>query len=138
VSREHSLELVRSIYALWERGDHRYWADPEIQYVTVGGPDRGGSLGPAAPVAESFREWLGYWSDLKAAADKYLALDHEHVLVPYQSEAPGPRSGPDQAPARAQGATLFQVRASRVTRIVQYYDRERAFAELGISPEGDA
>jgi hypothetical protein len=133
-----SLELVRSIYTLCERGDHRYWADPEIQYVTVCASDRGGSVGPAGPMAESFREWLGDWSDMKAAADKYLALDHEHVLVPYQSETPGPTNGPDQAPARAQGATLFQVRASRVTRIVQYYDRERAFADLGVSPEGDA
>jgi hypothetical protein len=133
-----SLELVRSIYTLWERGDHRYWADPEIEYVTVGAPDRGGSVGPAVPIAESFREWLGDWSDLKAAADRYLALDRERVLVPYRSETPGPTSGPNQAPARAQGATLFQVRASRVTRIVQYYDRERAFADLGISPEADA
>jgi hypothetical protein len=133
-----SLELVRSIYTLWERGDHRYWADPEIQYVTVGGPDRSGSVGPGVPMAESFREWLGDWSDLKAAADEYLALDREHVLVPYRSEAPGPTSGSNQAQARAQGATLFQVRASRVTTIVQYYDREHAFADLGVSPEGDA
>jgi hypothetical protein len=87
-------------------------------------------------LAESFREWLGGWSDLKAAAENYLALDPENVLVPYQSEAPGPTSGPNRAPARAQGATLFQVRASRVTRIVQYYDREAAFADLGISSEG--
>jgi hypothetical protein len=132
-----SLELVRSIYTLWERGDHRYWADPEIQYVTVGGPDRGRSVRPGASMAESFREWLEDWSDLKAAAEEYLALDHEHVLVPYQPGPPGTTSGPSRAPARAQGATLFHVRASRVTRIVQYYDRERAFADLGVGSGGD-
>jgi hypothetical protein len=132
-----SLELVRSIYTLWERGDHRYWADPEIQYVTVGGPDRGGSVRHGVPMAESFREWLGDWSDLKAAAEKYLSLDREHVLVPYQSEASRPTSRPKQPLARAHGATLFQVHASRVTRIVQYYDRKRAFADFGISSEGD-
>jgi hypothetical protein len=89
-------------------------------------------------MAESFRDWLGNWSALKAAAEEYLALDREHVLVRYQSEPPGTTSGPGQAPGRAQGATLFHVRASRVTRIVQYYDRERAFADLGVSSEGDS
>jgi hypothetical protein len=131
-----NLDLVRSIYTLWECGDHRYWADPQIQYVTVapepGGPDF--AVRSSAPLAPSFREWLGAWSDWKGAADSYIELDREHVLVPYQSETPDTASGTDQAPARTQGATLFHVRAHRVTKIVQYYDRERAFSDLGISP----
>jgi hypothetical protein len=31
---------------------------------------------------------------------------------------------------------LFHVRGGRVTRLVYYLDRERAFADLGTAPEG--
>jgi hypothetical protein len=131
-----NLELVRSIYTSWERGAHRYWADPQIQYVTVGVSDSGARHGAYA--VESFRGWLSAEIDWKATAHNYLELDRERVLVPYRVRARAKAQRPERGSARMEGATLFELREHRVTRIIQYFDHDRAFAELGLAPPGKA
>jgi hypothetical protein len=54
-----NLELVRSIFADWERGEYRSigWAHPEIENEIVGGPSPGTWRGLAG-MAEGWRDFL--------------------------------------------------------------------------------
>ena len=65
MSREN-VDLVRSICAPWDRGDYSAvgWANPEIEFVIVGGPSPGTWSGLAG-MAEGWRGWLSAWEDLR-------------------------------------------------------------------------
>jgi ketosteroid isomerase-like protein len=131
-----NLDLVRSIYAAWERGDFSSaeWAHPEIEYVTVDGPSPGSSTGLAA-MAEGMRDFLSAWEDWRVEAEEYRELDGGRVLVPFRFSARGKTSGLDVGQMRTKGASLFHVRGGKVTRLVQYFDRERALADLNSASE---
>jgi ketosteroid isomerase-like protein len=133
-----NLELVRSINEAWERGDYSSaeWADPDIEFVFVDGPSPGRWSGRAGMAAAN-RDWLGAWRDLRQRADGYRELDDEHVLLLHRFSGSGRESGLDTGHLRAEGAAVFQVRNGKVTKLVVYFDRERALGDLGLTPEAE-
>jgi len=128
-----NLEFVRSIYEAWGQGDFSSveWADADIEYIYADGIQAGTSVGMQG-MYDAFSDWIGVFRDWTVKGDDYIELDGDHVLVPFSSTALVKRSGPDGERLRSDGATLFQMRDERVTRIVQYNERDHAFAVLGL------
>jgi ketosteroid isomerase-like protein len=134
-----NVELVRSIYAAWERGDFTSaaWAHPQIEFVIADGPSPGRWKG-LAETAEGFRSNLIGWNDYRTEAEEYRELDDERVLVLTRGTAGGKAGGRVVGQMRAKGAALYHVSAGKVTRLVYYWNRDRAFADLEPAPEPDA
>lgn len=133
-----NLDLVRSIFSAWERGDYSSveWAHPEIEFVIADGPTAGRWTGLAG-MEEGFRDFLSAWEEHRAGAEEFRELDDERVLVLVRVIARGKASGLELGQVRAKGASMFHFRGGKVTRLVCYFDRKRAHADLGPAPETD-
>ena len=136
-----NLELVHSILAEWERGNFRSieWADPEIEYAIVDEPGSQLGLGVAA-MTRTWREFLTAWDDYRVEAREYHELDAERVLVTLRAQGRGKASGLDiGATGGGRGsANVFHLRGGKVTRLVSYFDRDLALADLGLATDGEA
>jgi ketosteroid isomerase-like protein len=134
-----NVDLVRSLFAAWERGDYSAadWAHPEIEYVIADGPSPGIWTGMAG-MAAGFRELASPWEELRVEVDEYRELDDERVLVLVRRSGRSKTSGLELGQLQSKGAHLFHVRGGKLTRQVVYWDRERAFADLGLAPESGA
>jgi ketosteroid isomerase-like protein len=128
-----NLDLVRSIYADWERGDFSsaQWAHPDIELVITEGAEAGSWRGLAA-MARAWRDYLDAWEGFSVEAEEYREVDDERVLVLDHFGGRGRTSGMELDGMSAKGATLFELADRRVTRITTSLDRDRAFAELGL------
>jgi ketosteroid isomerase-like protein len=135
MSREN-VEIVRSIYEPWERGDFRSieWANPDIEYVFADGPTPGSWTGVSA-MSKAWLEFLGSWAEYRVEANEYRELDEERVLVLDHRIGRGKTSGVDLQETAASGAVLFHIRDGKVTRLVLWGNLENAFADLGLTPE---
>ena len=134
-----NVELVRSICADWERGDYRSsdWAHPDIEWVFADGPSPGQWTGLDG-MATAFRQWGAAWEDFRIKAEEFRDLDGERVLVLTRYTGRGKTSGVALDEIGTQGISVFHVQAGKVMRYVVWFDRERAFAELGLTPNADA
>jgi ketosteroid isomerase-like protein len=129
-----NLDLVRSIYTDWERGDFSRadWADSDIAFVICGGPAPGSWRGPVE-MARAWRDYLSTWEDYRAALDTYREIDDDRTLVLGRRRAGRAKaSGVDAAHLDQRTALLFEVHDGKVTRLVLYSDRARALADLGL------
>jgi ketosteroid isomerase-like protein len=129
-----NLDLVRSIYAAWGRGDFSSiaWADADIEYVVVDGPEPGSWSGRAAMEA-ALDGILDAWEDARIVADEYSELDDERVFVFNHLSGRGKMSGLDVSQMQRNGAALLHISDGKVTKYVSYNDRERAVADLGLA-----
>jgi ketosteroid isomerase-like protein len=127
-----NLDLVRSIYADWERGDFSRsdWAHPEINFVLADGPEPGSWTG----VTAMGRAWAGRLSafdDYRTAAYDYREIDDARILASVRHRGRGRSSGIDVADV-GHPAALFHIHDGRVTRLVVYIDPAGALADLGL------
>jgi hypothetical protein len=89
-----NLDLVRSIFADWERGgfSEDWWAHPEIEFVFADGPSPGSRTGLAG-MRKGVRDSASPWEALRVVAEGYRDLDGERVLVLGHSTGRGKASG---------------------------------------------
>jgi ketosteroid isomerase-like protein len=128
-----NLDLVRSIYAEWGRGEFGRTAGlhPDITWAYVGGPEPSSGIGLAG-MAAPMQDWLRAWDEWHIEATEYRELDSERILVFGRGVGRGKTSGLEVGQLSAEGANLFEVHDGKVTRLVIYWDRDLAFADLGL------
>jgi ketosteroid isomerase-like protein len=131
-----NVEFVRSICVDWERGDFSSsdWAHPDIECVFADGPTPGTWIGKAA-MARGWGDFLRAWEELRAKPEGYQELDSERVLVLFRNTGRGKASGVEVGPIHTKAANLFHVQDGKVIRLVLYWDRENALADLGLPSE---
>ena len=95
-----------------------------------------GQASPAWP--QGWRDVLRAWVGLGGGVDECRELDDGRVLVLYRLTGHGRTSGVDLGQMRAQGASIFSVREGKVSKLVSYLDRDRALADLELTPNPDS
>src|SRR5450759_2380142 len=110
-----NLDLVRSVYAGWERGEFGVvgWANPGMEFVFDGGPSPGTWTG-FADIAEAMRDFIDAWSDFQVKAEECRELDNERVLVLSTLGGSGKTSGLSLSQMRSEKCELFQIRSGEV------------------------
>jgi ketosteroid isomerase-like protein len=131
-----NLDLVRSINADWERGDFSAveWADPEIEFSIVGGPSPTSGAG-LTEGAKAMSGFLDPWKEFRSEAEEIRELDCNRVLMlSHPVAGRGRTSGLELEQMMPRGgATLFEIRDGKVTRLISYWDRDDALADLGLA-----
>ena len=126
-----NVDLVRSIYATRERGELDWWAHPEIEVVSADGPQPSTWRGLDG-LAEALRTWRDAWEDFRAEPEEFRVLSDGRVLVLIRRSGRGRTSGMELRELRTNGAAVFHVSDGKVIRVVNYFDRDRALADLGL------
>jgi ketosteroid isomerase-like protein len=129
-----NLDLARSIYDAWGRGDFSSldWAHPEVEYVIVDGVEPGVWKG-RAEMARAIRNILDLWEHPCIEADEYRELDESRVFVLNHLNARGRTSGVNVGGMLRNGATVLHIRDRKVTKYESYWDRDRALRDLGLA-----
>jgi len=132
-SHVRGLDLVRSIHALWSRGDFDAadWAHPDIEFAIPDSPEPFAVSGVEA-MGRAWREVLSAWVNYRLTAEEYRELTDGEVLVLTRYSAHGKASGMQVEEISTSGASLLRLRNRQVVRLIAYWDRDRGLNDLGL------
>jgi ketosteroid isomerase-like protein len=132
-----SLDLVRSIYAHWERGDFSSvgWADPAIEFTFIDGPEPGRWTG-IEQMAAAWRRVLGDFEGFRTESARYEELGDGRILALTRFRGRAKRSGLDLRHMPRHQAAVFTVRGPKVVGIELCWDASRVLADLGSEEVG--
>jgi ketosteroid isomerase-like protein len=82
-----------------------------------------------AEMSERWGEWMSAWEEYRAEAIEFRELAGERVLVLMRHGGRGKASG---VGIENEGASVWDIRDRKVTKLALYWDRDRAFADLGL------
>ena len=72
---------------------------------------------------------LAAWEEIRFEVEEYRALDDERVLVLEHRRARGKGSGVETG---TKAAAVAHFRDGKVSRLVMYWERDHALADLGL------
>ena len=86
-------------------------------------------MSAAGAVEHNWRAFQETWEDYRVKADDYRELDADRVLVLVGLNGRGKASGLEMGQV---AANILTLRDGKVTRLVMYWNRDRALADLGL------
>ena len=131
---EENVEIVRRLYASWERGDLRTadFFDAEVQHSRIGSelPGLDGDWQGFERFSVAMADYIDALADLHIEAERVIDLGGDRVLVLARQTACGKTSG---LPFDHELGDLFTLRDGKILRFVSYWDRAEALEAAGLS-----
>ena len=131
---EKNVEIVRRLYASWERGDLQTadFFDVEVEHSRIGSelPGINGDWRGIEAFGVALADYIDALADLHIEAEQVIDLGGERVLVLSRQTARGKTSG---LRFDREFGDLFTLRDGKVLRYVSYWDRAEALEAAGLS-----
>jgi ketosteroid isomerase-like protein len=128
---QENVELLRSVYEEWERGNLRAGTDlfdPDVESVWPPEFPSGGTYYGVKGHAHAMREWLGPWKDFRLTAEGYFEAD-DRVVVPFRVHARGGESGVE---VERRWAHIWTLRGGKAVRFEVWLDPAKALEAAGL------
>ena len=126
------VELVRQGYEAWNQGDRSWVLEhmaPDIEWITPPeDPDPGVYRGYEG-VEQFWAQWRAAVGQLSFEPEELVAVG-DHVVVTARRSGRGEHSGLEVSDRVIQ---VFTFEEDKCVRVHEYYDRDAALRELGVS-----
>jgi len=124
------LEVIRELYAHWERGDFTYSKAFAEDYVwKAGDAIESGEFKGLAEVREAWRAWLQAWDGFSVEAEEVIPGSDGRYVVMQLFRGKGKASGLE---SEERSAAVLTMRDGLIARAEGFWDRDAALQAAGV------